>query len=94
MNNNQIFPEYVSVSDLQRNYADVLAKMKKCSQPVFILKKNKLEAVIINPLFYAQLIRQNQDTEEKMALKAIGIYQKEKKAKKLKKLSKAADLFV
>ena len=94
MNNNQIFPEYVSVSDLQRNYADILAKMKKASKPIFILKKNKLEAVIIDPLFYAQLIHQHQDTEEKIALNAIGIYQKEKKAKKLKKLSKAADLFV
>lgn len=86
-------PEFVSVSDLQRNYALLLRELKKNQKPLLILKKNRLEAVLVPPDFFGALIQNKKQYEEQKALKAIGIYRQEKKARTLKKLTKIAELF-
>ena len=81
-------PLLASVSELQRNYRSLLSRLKKVGQPIFILRKNKLQAVLVDPAKFTELAKKAQAYEEKSAQEAIQVYQTEKKAKKLTKLTK------
>lgn len=93
--NNQIssIPQFVSVSDLQRDYPSLLKQLKKSQKPLLVLKKNALEAVILSPEVYQELMDKITEYEMNEALKAIGGYEREKEAGKLKKLEKVSELF-
>lgn len=93
MNNLSYIPQFVSVSDLQRNYPTLLKTLKISKKPLLILKKNDLEAVILTPDLYQSMMEKIQVYEEKEALLAIQIYNKEKKEKKLKKMKTVKELF-
>lgn len=86
-------PEFASVSDLQRNYAKLLKRLKEKSKSIIVLRKNKLEAVIVEPKYYEELIKKARQHEEEQALEAIQAYRREKKKKKLSRLERADDLF-
>jgi PHD/YefM family antitoxin component YafN of YafNO toxin-antitoxin module len=86
-------PEFVSVSDLQRGYATVLKKLKAKQKPLFVMKKNKVEAILISPESYQSLISELERHEMKSALRAIKIYKKEKENGKLKLLGDPKELF-
>lgn len=86
-------PEFVSVSDLQRNYSLLLKNLRASKKPLLVLKKNDLEAVILTPDLYQQLVEKAREYEEKEALLAIRTYNKEKKEKKLKKMKTVKELF-
>jgi len=88
-----IIPQFVSVSDLQRGYPEILKTLKATQQPLLVLKKNDLEAVIITPAFYRSMMEKVQEYEEKEALLALSNYTKEKKAHKLKKMKSVRELF-
>ncbi len=90
---NFIFPDMASVSDFQRKYSVLLDKIKSSSRPLLILKKNKLEAVLLNPSSYEDLVEKVRKYEELQALKAIDGYLEEKKAGKLKKAKNIEELF-
>ncbi|PIU35738.1 hypothetical protein COT03_01075 [Candidatus Shapirobacteria bacterium CG07_land_8_20_14_0_80_39_18] len=93
--NNQIssIPQFVSVSDLQRDYPSLLKQLKKSQKPLLVLKKNVLEAVMLSPEAYKILQEKITEYEEKDALEAIRIYEEEKKAGKLKVAKRASDFF-
>jgi len=93
MNNLSQLPDFVSVSDLQRNYPSILKSLKTSNNPLLILKKNTLEAVIITPEFYNSVLEKIAKYEEKEALTAVVEYKKEKKNKKLKKMGSVTELF-
>lgn len=93
MNNLPYLPDFVSVSDLQRNYSAILKSLKSSNNPLLVLKKNTLEAVIVTPDFYKNTMEKIQKYEEKEALSAISDYKNEKKNKKLKKLNNVNELF-
>lgn len=94
MNNLGFTPtDLVSVSDLQRNYAHLLARLNLSQKPLLVLKKNKPEAVIVLPEIFSLLVEKLRQYEEEKALEAIGIYEKEKKEKKLRKLKTIRELF-
>ena len=86
-------PEFVSVSDLQRNYPLLLKNLRTSKKPLLVLKKNDLEAVILTPDLYQQLVEKAREYEEKEAFLAIKAYKKEKKEKKLKKMRSVKELF-
>ncbi|OGV90454.1 hypothetical protein A2783_05835 [Microgenomates group bacterium RIFCSPHIGHO2_01_FULL_45_11] len=86
-------PLLASVSELQRNYRSLLSRLKKVGQPIFVLRKNKLQAVLVDPAKFTELAKKAQAYEEKSAQEAIQVYQTEKKAKKLTKLTKMEELF-
>jgi len=92
---NQIssIPQFVSVSDLQRDYPSLLKQLKKSQKPLLVLKKNVLEAVMLSPEAYKILQEKITEYEEKDALEAIRIYEEEKKAGKLKVAKRASDFF-
>ena len=93
MNNISYIPQFVSVSDLQRNYPSLLKTLKLSQKPLLILKKNDLEAVILTPDLYQSMMEKIQVYDEKEALLAISNYKKEKANKKLKKMKSIKELF-
>ena len=93
MNNLSYIPQFISVSDLQRNYPALLKTLKMNQKPLLILKKNDLEAVILTPDLYQSMMEKIQVYDEKEALLAISNYKKEKSAKKLKKMKSIRELF-
>lgn len=93
MNNLSYIPQFVSVSDLQRNYPNLLKTLKTSQKPLLVLKKNDLEAVILTPDLYQSMMERIQVYDEKEALQAISNYKKEKAAKKLKKMKSIKELF-
>lgn len=90
--NNQ-FPNLVSVSDLQRNYAGLLKSLNTTKQPLFVLKNNKPEAIIILPDLFQTMTERIKELEEKEALFALTVYQKEKQTRKLTKMKTIDELF-
>lgn len=94
MNNLHInIPEFVSVSDLQRDYAGLLKNLTLSKKPLLVLKKNKLEAVILLPDLYQSFVEKSRLFEEQQALAAVKSYKDEKKNKKLKRMKKIKELF-
>jgi len=93
MNTLSYIPDFVSVSDLQRRYPELLKALKVSQKPLLVLKKNDLEAVILTPDFYRTMMDKVQEYEEKDALLSLANYTKEKKAKKLTKMKTAKELF-
>jgi len=93
MNTLSYIPDFVSVSDLQRRYPELLKALKVSQKPLLVLKKNDLEAVILTPDFYQTMMNKVQEYEEKDALLSLANYTKEKKAKKLTKMKTAKELF-
>lgn len=86
-------PKLVSVSDLQRDYPSLLKNLHSSKKPLLILKKNNLEAVILLPDMYEELMEKVRAYEEQEALEAIQSYAKEKKEKKLKRMKNIKELF-
>lgn len=93
MNNLSYIPQFVSVSDLQRNYPSLLKALKTSQKPLLILKKNDLEAIILTPDLYQSMMEKIQVYDEKEVLLAISNYKKEKSNKKLKKMKSISELF-
>ena len=93
MNTLSYIPDFVSVSDLQRRYPELLKALKVSQKPLLVLKKNDLEAVILTPDFYRTMMDKVQEYEEKDALLYLANYTKEKKSKKLTKMKTAKELF-
>ncbi len=90
---NFMIPNMASVSDFQRKYTDLLDKIKSSSRPLLILKKNKLEAVLLNPSSYENLIEKVRKYEELLALRTVDSYLEEKKSGRLKKAKDVDELF-
>ncbi len=91
--NTLTFSQLASISDLQRNYPELLRQLKKSQKPLLVLKNNLLEAVMLTPEAYKMLQEKITEYEEKDTLEAIRIYEKEKKAGKLKKMKRVDELF-
>lgn len=91
--NNSSLPAMASISDLQRDYAALVKQVKKTGQPLLVLKKNKLEAVLLSPDTYKRIIESLENYEGKMALEAVSLYEEEKKKGKLKRLKNIDALF-
>ena len=81
------FPNVISVQDLQRNYRKALDMAKSTKEPLFILKNNAPEAVVLDMESWGGLVDEKQRREMCDALMAIRVYKKEKTAGTLKKLS-------
>jgi len=66
MNNISYIPQFVSVSDLQRNYPALLKTLKTSQKPLLILKKNDLEAIILTPDLYQSMMEIANMPDEKV----------------------------
>lgn len=85
--------QLVSISELQRNYASLIRKIKRMTQPLLLLRRNEPEAVLISVPAYEDLVEKKRLYEEKLALEAIDDFEKEQKENKLMVAGKPEDLF-
>jgi len=93
MSNQDMIPNFVSVSALQRDYPGILKQLKKSQMPLLILKNNSLEAVMLSPKVYNMLQEKITEYETKDAIEAIRGYKKEKRNGSLKKMKNTDELF-
>jgi prevent-host-death family protein len=77
-------PKTASVQDIQRNYRKLVDEVKATGDPLFVLRNNTPEAVIIDVDSWNSITKRSRAEEEREALEAVRIYKKEKKAGKLK----------
>jgi prevent-host-death family protein len=88
------YPQTISVQELQRHYRQALDRTKTSKKPLFILRNNKPEAVVVDMESWSALVNKLETKELKQALRAIGTYHEEQKSGKLQKLNKSlSDLF-
>lgn len=83
--------QLVSISELQRDYASLVERIKKLALPLFLLRRNQPEAVLISVPAYEELAEKSRLYEENLALEAIDKFEKAKKAGKLLVATKAED---
>lgn len=84
--------QLASISDLQRDYNSLIQRIKKFSEPVFLLRRNKPEAVLVSVEVYEKLLKEKEEYEEALALISIKHFESEKKRGKLRIGNKVADL--
>lgn len=85
--------QLVSISELQRNYASLIERIKKLAQPLFLLRRNEPEAVLISVPAYEELAEKSRLYEETLALEAIEEFERDKKEGKLFAGKTGRDLF-
>lgn len=85
--------QLASISDLQRNYNSLIAKIKTLAQPIILLRRNKPEAVLVSVKSYEDLLEKQRLYEEKLALEAIEEFERDKRAGRLLIGKTAKDLF-
>jgi len=90
--NNLMTYQLASVSELQRDYLSLIQRIKKLAQPLFLLRRNQPQAVLISVDAFQDLVEKSQLYEEKLALEAIAEFEKDKKAGRLITGTKAEDL--
>ncbi len=93
-NQNTTIPNFVSVSDLQRDYPSLLKKLKSSREPLLVLKNNSLEAVMLSGEAYKILQEKIAEYELDDTLEAIRVFKEEEKLGKLKVAKKASDIIV
>ncbi len=86
-------PQFASVSQLQRKYTKLLKLVKEKKTPLYLLRKNKVEVVMLDIQLYEEILKLLKKMEENLALEAINTYFTEKKKGKLKKMKNTEELF-
>lgn len=86
-------PKTVSVSDLQRNYSEVLQTANTSKQPVYLLNRDTVMGVLLSKAKFEWLVKKIERLwEEKDTWEAIAIGERERATGKLKKLTSLTDL--
>lgn len=85
--------QLASISDLQRNYVGLIERIKKIAKPLYLLRRNQPEVVLISVVDYEELVEKKRLYEEKLAFEAIADFEKDEKAGKLLVGKKGSDLF-
>ena len=85
--------QLVSISELQRDYASLVKKIKKMAKPLFLLRRNEPQAVLISVPIYEELLEKKRLYEERIVMEEVVDFEKDKKAGKLLIAKKPEDLF-
>ena len=80
-------PQVVSTSDLQRRSGRVIDRVKESTQPYFVVRNNKPQAVILSVDQYEELKRKQREWELMDAKEAIRAAEKAQKEGKLIELT-------
>lgn len=89
MNQIPIFPQTASVQEMQKSYRKLLDRVRSTKNPLFILRNNVPEVVIVDVSSWSNIVERLIDKEYKEARVAIKSFQKERKERKLKTLKKS-----
>ncbi len=85
-------PQMASVQELQRGYRHLLDLVKKTKEPLYLLRNNKPEVVIIDLDRFSQMNEAIRSAEEADTLEMVRTYKKAKKEGKLIEVDSLADL--
>lgn len=85
----QKLPQTASVHELQRNYRRLFDRLKEKKAPLYLLKNNKPEVVIVDYLYWENIARHFEELDLKDSL---GVAREEKALGKIKKLDSLANL--
>lgn len=85
-------PKMYSVSDLQRDYPMILRDAKKEGEPIYLMKQNKPEAVLLTIDRYESMYNRVYEFELAEAKEAIRISEEEFKNGTIKKYTTMEDL--
>ncbi|MEK7497747.1 MAG: type II toxin-antitoxin system prevent-host-death family antitoxin [Patescibacteria group bacterium] len=85
--------QLASISDLQRDYNGLINKVKKMAAPIFLLRRNEPEAVLISIDEYKELAEKKRLYELQDALESIAEFEKDKRANRLLTARTPDDLF-
>lgn len=85
--------QLVSISTLQRDYASLVEQAKKMAQPLFLLRRNRPEAILISVPAYEEMAEKSRLYEEKLAMEAIAEFEKDRKTGRLLVGKAGEDLF-
>lgn len=77
---------YVSVSDVQRDYRRVFDRAKRTKQVIMVMRDNKPDVAVIDVNILSELQKKVEAMEIADTLKAIRIAEKERREGKLKVL--------
>ena len=77
-------PATASVQEMQRNYRRLLDRVKQSRRPLFVLRNNSPEVVIVDVRSWEELVARTVKREEEEALQAIRSFFREEKRNKLK----------
>lgn len=81
-----VFPQTASVQEMQRNYRKLLDKVKSSKNPLFILRNNVPEVVVIDVASWGKIAEKLVEKEYRESRKAIATFQNERKERTLKTL--------
>ena len=77
-------PATASVQEMQRNYRRLLDRVKQSRRPLFVLRNNSPEVVIVDVRSWEELVARAVKREEEEALQAIRSFFREAQRNKLK----------
>lgn len=86
------YPKTASARDLQRDYRKILDTVKESKEPIFLLRNNQAEAVIIDSMTFEALVEKAHGLTEEEVLKIAREGRKAHRAGKTKEISSLADL--
>lgn len=64
-----MMPPIAQVAELQKNYRSLFDNVKKTRRPLFLLKQNKPDVVILEPNFFQEIAQKANLYEKNKALK-------------------------
>lgn len=79
----QTFPQTASIHEIQRSYRALFNKIKERKEPLYLLKNNKPEVVVIDYSAWENIVH---ELEKSDLLDSIRIAEQEKAKGKIKKL--------
>jgi PHD/YefM family antitoxin component YafN of YafNO toxin-antitoxin module len=88
-----LLPKMYSVSALQRDYPAILRDARSSGEPVYLMKQNKPEVVLLTVDKYETMYSQLYERELAELEDSIRISEKEYAEGKIKTLSNVEDLF-
>ncbi|MBU4331518.1 type II toxin-antitoxin system Phd/YefM family antitoxin [Patescibacteria group bacterium] len=90
--NGTTLPQMASVQELQRHYRKLLDLVKRTKEPLYLLRNNKPEAVILDLDKYEEMVEVRRKAEEADTLAMYKAYKKAKKEGKLKTVKSLGEL--
>jgi PHD/YefM family antitoxin component YafN of YafNO toxin-antitoxin module len=85
-------PPIAQVTEVQKNYRTLFDQVKRSGLPLFLLRKNKPDVVILEPTFFQEIMYKADLYEEELALNRIKKGQQEHKQGRSKILRTIVDL--
>ena len=85
-------PQMASVQELQRGYRKLLDLVKKTKEPLYLLRNNKPEVVVLDVDKFGEMNKMIRKYEEEDALKMIRAYKRAKKAGKLMSVKSLSEI--